>query len=304
MQLINNYILIKPDDYSAPVLPGGLMIYQDTSYEVEKHSPQSGVVIKHPEKLDYQVKGIAEIDFDTLMELIDNDYVIFDYTAVKAAQEHGMMFGGLAAIKYTDIYMVCRDKEIFAVNGRVVVEPMNEHSGYNIIIPPSADRKSLTIGKVHYSAKPLGGYKLLPEYGADNEITSPGDMVLFHPVDAIPLQYDTHQRVMHGNTLYRMQHLDICAKIVDGKVIPINNYVVIRQDEMKSTGIYATINDFKKPQSGTVIRVGAGYKDRPLQVPVGAWCSFEEFFATTFEEDGVEYKIVQDINIPYYILQS
>lgn len=288
-----------PDDYSVFKL-GDQSVRMDTSYEIEKHAPQSGTVISVPDELDYEVSGLPEIDFDTVLEIKPGDRIIFDYNAVKSAIEDGFFYDKVAAIKYSDIYMVTRGEEGFAINGYTVVLPKEDQYTGVIHCPVSANGRSLSVGRVIFSSTPLKGYKLFPEHGPDNEVTVPGETILFHKVDAIRLQYEQH--AAQRRILYRMQHRDICARIIDGVVSPLNHYVVIKQDEQRlgRGGIIRGTRDLRKPPTGTIVRYGAGYKDRPLDLPVGTWCQFDELFATSFIENGIEYLILPEFNIPCY----
>lgn len=227
MKLLRNYVLIKPDATNTFTLSTGNDLYFDNRFEEQKAAPQSGTVIAVPEKLTFSHNpGENSLDYQTDMELIVGDRVIFNYNAKAEAMAMGMVLGDDFFVRYDMIYVAVRDESVICVNGTVIVEPENEEFRTKLFLPEYLRNKvKKTTGIVKYASKtPHHAERFKPElntlsapmYVDENEFkpmkryVKPGDRVLFHFSNAIPLQhyYELHG-VLSKTMLYRMKHTDI-----------------------------------------------------------------------------------------------
>jgi hypothetical protein len=180
------------------------------------------------------------LSIKTDMELKVGDTVIFNYNAVSYAKSVGMEIDGGVLIPYDMIYAAIRDGEVICLSGSVIVEPESEMIKSSIFIPDMAQNQKLkTIGKVKYaSTRPVEAIRHLPDYNSRatplkmtqgkeffelGRYVKPGDRVLFHFSNAIPLQ---HYQELHGTLsrtmLYRMRHNDIDLVLDDNVEIENN----------------------------------------------------------------------------------
>jgi len=224
MKPINNFVLIKPLPADEIRLSNGKKLYLDTRFEEYKNAPTSGTVVEVPSELKFRKSGVS-MPWLTDMELQVGDTVIFNYLAVRLSGSAGLILeGGITPVPYDMIYAAIREGEVICVNGGVIVEPdqdeelsevekILENSGLSL--PPSVAKKDKQTGVVRYAGKPNKGY--LDSLMNDRPLTPdyqlvPGDKVLFHWSDAIPLQPNQEIRgEIERSTLYRMQHKDILA---------------------------------------------------------------------------------------------
>jgi hypothetical protein len=229
LQLINNFIVVKPDPGNHKiVLKSGAELYLDTSFEVEKHAVTTGTVVYVPDKLRHHEQyGTATLSYITDQELCCGDKVIFHYNEsvhnIKESRyiecEEQIYF----LVKYDTIFCAIRttptgEQLVIPVNGIVIVEaddaPPPFESEHFVIPEISLGRKSETQGVIRYIGSPLKGYYDYKDVVDLNNLTE-GDHVVFNKRDSVPLQYDLHQSLDKGKTLYRMRRMDIYGKLED-----------------------------------------------------------------------------------------
>ena len=81
---------------------------------------------------------------------------------------------------------------------------------------------------------------------------------------------------------------------------PLADRVLIepKEAEMKTaSGIYIPDSAKEKPQQGTVIAVGPGKKDEPMEVAVGDTVIYGKYAGTEVSVDGKKYLIVKQSDI-------
>lgn len=220
MILLANNVLITPNPSNKVILLSGIELFLDTRFEEQKAAPQSGIVVAVPQKL-------TELSVKSEMELQVGDHVIFHFNSEYNARRTGKMIGKDILVPYDLIYVAIRKGEVICLNGGVIVEPVSEIINSTLHIPSMAQgHKSRTEGIVVYaSEKPIESILDRPEFntltaplypmsgggfGFMDRFVEPGDRVVFHDMNAIPLQ---HYHEINGSLskklLYRMQHHNI-----------------------------------------------------------------------------------------------
>ncbi len=77
---ISNSVLVLIEEMHDEITHGTLTLKLDTSFEVGKHAPNKGTVIRVPEKFVYSKKASLNTgDWDTDIEIEEGDLVWFDY---------------------------------------------------------------------------------------------------------------------------------------------------------------------------------------------------------------------------------
>lgn len=77
---------------------------------------------------------------------------------------------------------------------------------------------------------------------------------------------------------------------------PLQDRVVIKKDEAEektSGGLILTSQSQEAPQVATVVAVGPGTKDCPMEVKVGDKIIFSKYGGTDVKIDGEEYTIMR-----------
>lgn len=238
MNIINNYVLVKPDTHYDKVLTADgskvLLQFLDTYFEPDKHWPTSGIVMGAPPQLRYEKIAPGQVSSQALrfngpLEVQKGDRVIFHYHDIKKASERNMFVrdetpgtifsstgitGKLFAIRYDNIYLRIREDQINSVNGFMIVEPVTEEIQSVLAIPQwLRKKKSISMGIIRYTSSPLEEYRNFPDLGPDADDVQVGDTIVFEKFNSIPLQYSMHQIIDRGKTLYRMQRRDIVCKL-------------------------------------------------------------------------------------------
>jgi chaperonin GroES len=81
---------------------------------------------------------------------------------------------------------------------------------------------------------------------------------------------------------------------------PLGTRVVIEPKEaetMTAGGLYIPDNAKEKPQQGTVVAVGPGAKDEPMEVKVGETVLYGKYAGTEVTVDNKKYLIVKQSDI-------
>ena len=81
---------------------------------------------------------------------------------------------------------------------------------------------------------------------------------------------------------------------------PLADRVVIEPKEAETktaSGLYIPDTAKEKPQQGTVVAVGPGKKDEPMEVKVSDQVLYGKYAGTEVTVDGVKYLIVKQSDI-------
>ena len=220
MRIPYNNVLVKMDrDNDELLLSNGDKLKLVTAWEPYMHAVTSGIVLAVPEKLIFDPINHNTLMFKVPMELQVGDRVIFDYKAeAQVKKEYEPIEGGYP-IRYDAIHLAIRGEEIIPVNGYVILEACESTEDEQIknIIKAGLDltqeimsTKSKQFGIVRYLGSPVLQYAQLDvELGEENDILEVGQKVHFDSNYAVPLQYDLHQIIDKGKTLYRVRRKNI-----------------------------------------------------------------------------------------------
>jgi chaperonin GroES len=90
---------------------------------------------------------------------------------------------------------------------------------------------------------------------------------------------------------------DLKGKILAGKIL-----VKAREAEEKtSSGIIIPDSAKEKPQVGTVVLVGAGKTDEPMEVKVGDVVFYGKYSGTELNIDGTDYLLMSQSDVMYIL---
>ena len=81
---------------------------------------------------------------------------------------------------------------------------------------------------------------------------------------------------------------------------PLGTRVVIEPKEaetMTAGGLYIPDNAQEKPQQGTIVAVGPGTKDEPMEVKVGDVVLYGKYAGTEISVDGQNYLIMRQSDV-------
>lgn len=84
------------------------------------------------------------------------------------------------------------------------------------------------------------------------------------------------------------------------KIKPLADRVLIEPMEAEdktASGIYIPDTAKEKPQKGTVVAVGPGTKDTPMEVKVGDVVLYGKYAGTELSTDGKDYLIMKQADI-------
>lgn len=83
-------------------------------------------------------------------------------------------------------------------------------------------------------------------------------------------------------------------------VKPLADRVVIEPaaaEEKTASGLYIPDTAKEKPLKGTIVAVGSGKKDEPMEVAIGDTVLFGKFAGTDISVDGQDYLIMRESDI-------
>ncbi len=84
------------------------------------------------------------------------------------------------------------------------------------------------------------------------------------------------------------------------KIKPLADRVLVlpsEAEEKTASGIYIPDTAKEKPQKGTVVAVGPGTKDIPMEVKVGDVVLYGKYAGTEISTDGKDYLIMKQADI-------
>ncbi|MGD9555927.1 MAG: co-chaperone GroES [Mangrovibacterium sp.] len=88
---------------------------------------------------------------------------------------------------------------------------------------------------------------------------------------------------------------DLKGKILAGKIL-----VQPKEAETKTaSGIIIPDSAKEKPHAGTVVLVGAGKKDEPMEVKVGDTVFYGKYSGTELNIDGADYLLMSQTDVLY-----
>lgn len=121
MQPINNYVIVKPIQDTSKV---GLL-YIDTSWKPENHVQVINEVVAVPNCLKrLPINHPAFMEWETSMELEVGDQVWVNYLAIMKAKEVEYEGQTCKIVPYSKIYFAMRERAVIALNGYVLIEPI------------------------------------------------------------------------------------------------------------------------------------------------------------------------------------
>lgn len=213
MRMLNNQVLIAPDyDTGELLLQGGGKINLVTMFEEFKHAIQCGTVIAVPDRIHFTRRNVTRSsEFDTDMEVQVGDKVIFHYlVAGEVKRRKKYLFNeNLWYMDYDKLMLAVRDGEIIPLNGRVIVEALEDKDDLGSLIATDRNsRVSATRAVVRYVSRPLRGYLFRKDvtYSEDYESVVPGAVVTFNKAYARRMRDDLHMDIGDGKTLYWAFH--------------------------------------------------------------------------------------------------
>ena len=88
---------------------------------------------------------------------------------------------------------------------------------------------------------------------------------------------------------------DLKGKILAGKILVQPQ----EAEEKTSSGIIIPDSAKEKPQVGTVVLVGAGKKDEPMELKVGDVVFYGKYSGTELNIDGTDYLLMSQSDVLY-----
>lgn len=230
-----NSVLIKPNrGENEIILPNGMKLLLDISFEKNMHAPVVGTVMSVPEYLDPKY-----MQWDCDMELLRGDTVCYSYEAATAALENdegrlveseGQVY---FIIPYEEIFVAKRSHEldpitgnfvsdspyhkIVPVNGYLLVEPVEEKLGEEMSKYLAGTNREILhserFGRVAY--KSTGKIRKYNDGDGkpDNQDVKPGDYICFARGCDQLCEYDLHTTLLGNKKFFRMQRRYVLAVI-------------------------------------------------------------------------------------------
>ena len=196
---VGSNVLIKPNRKIDEIyFSSGSKLYFDPSFHPEMHAPVTGEVIVVPAKTKIE----SELDFESVVELVPGDNVIFSYIAGSASldprieetivdEEKELYFW----IRYQDIYAAKRGDYRFAINHYHIVEEVDEVKPESILeLPDSFKKKSNKIAKVLF--RPTHHVRYKNDRLSHGAIAPEGSYIVVDKNGIFPLEHDLHRSFM------------------------------------------------------------------------------------------------------------
>ena len=248
----------------------GKKIQIDTDYNKYKHSVQVGTIWATP---------IRITDGENDVPLNVGDKIIFHHFVCQP--DHKLNIGeNLYRCEYFNIYGKYVEDKLIPIETTIFIEPILE------------DEESLFVGKIRIK----NHREVLKRKGIVYECSpqtiklglSKGDVVYYSSNADYRMDVDNKE-------LYRMRLRNICAKEVDGKLIPLHNRIVVKETgTAHAVGIFLDVH--KSVQKyGVVTAVGKDVEE----IEVGMTISYSDSSVGVIEYQNNVYSFLELRNINY-----
>ncbi len=200
IKLLNNSVLVLIEDRHDEIKHGTLTLKLDTSFEIGKHAPNKGIVIKVPEKYIYSKEShINTGDWDTDIEIEEGDLVWFDYLAgiecnqieCKGKLYYVLPYHTLYVARRAGNYTLMADykpsEKVIPLNGYVLLEPIINKEKF---IKFEIEREDAKYAIVAYSGSCNKKYGDSKYY--DDPAIKAGEMVIYGKVLGLFLEQEEH----------------------------------------------------------------------------------------------------------------
>ena len=157
------------------------------------------------------------LEYDTQMELMEGDEVVFNYITHSSCLQDGLYWNlgeknPALFINYDAIYMVIRGGEHIMVNGWVWVEPilwsLDDAIKENGMVVADVGQKAVGVGIVRNLGTPNKAY--LYEDWVDEDDIKEGDEIMFKKTSGVSAEWFCHKTLNEGKfPYYIMQRHDI-----------------------------------------------------------------------------------------------
>ena len=220
---ISNSVLLRINEKHDKLTYGTLTLINDTTYDIGKHAPNKGVVVKVPDKFVYsKTPNINTSDWDTDIEVEEGDLVYFDYLSGiecnKIEHEDKLYY----ILPYHTLYISKREvydklnitkTEIIPLNGYVLLEPIIKEEGYKDF---KFEREQAKYATVAYSGSCNKKYRN-KQYYDDSDIRA-GEKVIYGKVSGLFLEQEEYSS-LNGNKRYRIiQRRFLTGIIEEGEI--------------------------------------------------------------------------------------
>lgn len=213
------------------------------------------------------------------------------YGEARGFEEDGEYF---MFVHYQDIFVAKRGDDIICPNGFILAEPVKDFKDSKIIlINGQKSFKNRCI--IRHLGNPVKEYKFGKEEGVpiDDLSIKSGDEVLITPNGGILLD-EARKEIDGGKSFYRFRRQDIIAKIIDNKLSPVSDRVLIKEDspeEILPSGLILPKTELRGDgRYGTV--VGYGGLCRNTQLGSRVFYQHSKSIDVVFNEE--EYKMTRE----------
>lgn len=213
VEVMNNFVLIKPKSDTYIIKSGDRGFYINTHYDREKHAATEGEVISFPKSTYYNRDDkLYSMPWNTEMEIQAGDSVFFYYLAYMNALDHDRAFVYnkelYVFINYEYIYVKKNKSGITPLNGQLIVSPYINDGKYDFI-----KKHNLAIGKVEFVGSKNKGYIDQYQDVEDIDNIQEGDLIVFDVACDIPLQHNLHNSLKGDNDYFRMERRLVYGKL-------------------------------------------------------------------------------------------
>jgi len=231
-----NWLIVKPDNVEKI---GGLWVPDTANKDWVNFS---GTIVKICDSLRYEDESNHSMPWDVDLELMVVDKVWYNgicnsearprskdnrFGEGRGFEENGEYY---MFMHYQDVFVAKRGDRIICPNGFILAEPIEEiYSSKIILINQPETFKNRCI--IKYIGEPIREYK----FGRESAVIAPddpsikaGDEVLIMPHGGILV--DQYNKEIDAKNFYRFRRHDIVAKIIDDKLFPVSDRILIKEE--------------------------------------------------------------------------
>lgn len=201
-------------------------------------------------------------------------------------------------VHYQDIFVAKRGDDIICPNGFILAEPVKDSKESKIILI-NGQKSFKNRCVIRHIGCPVKEYKFGKEFegvAPDDMSIKPGDEVLITPNGGILLD-EARKEIDGGKSFYRFRRQDIIAKIIDNKLSPVSDRILIKEDNPEKilpSGLILPQTELRGDgRWGTVIGYGGLCRD----TNVGDRVYFQHSKSIDVEFEGEKFKMTRECKI-------
>lgn len=247
----SNSVMVRVPYYNRhQKTSSGLFIVGDEDYKPATHAERWGYVYKVCSKLFYDPPLINSMQWETEVEIQEGDEVWFNFNMALHAYTYICDNEIYKMLKYQDLYVARRGKEVIPLNGYVVLKEWKPPKKSVFLLEEKADKRFAVVE--HYGSC---NKEYSNSHYSDDIQLGVGDRVLLEEgTSLIPLEGGLHNTFRDDQVFIQQRKRILAVVDSDSNVVRVNSNtlaVKVKKSSLLKAGV-VLMRDYKNYRIGEV----------------------------------------------------